>query len=148
MDHTVGTAAKNVGVSAKAIRLWEAKGLLPPAERTKSGYRLFTESDIEVLHFIRRAKTLGLTLPEIKNILDLQRQGTVPCGHVTTLLDERIRDIDRTLADLRALRATLASVRQAARDDQRRGESATVCRIIETHADHDDAAASQRQVEG
>lgn len=132
MERTVGAAARAAGVSAKAVRLWEAKGLLPPAERTEAGYRLFSHRDIEVLHFIRRAKTLGLTLPEIKNILDLQRHGTAPCGQVTKLLDEHIRDIDRTLTDLRALRNTLAAARQAAREDQRRGENATICRIIET----------------
>lgn len=137
MEHTDGAAAGTVGVSAKAVRLWEAKGLLPPAERTQAGYRLFTDHDIEVLRFIRRAKTLGLTLPEIKTVLDLQRQGTAPCGQVIALVDEHIRDIDRTLADLRALRATLTSVRQAAREDQRCGEDATVCRIIETPTDGD-----------
>ncbi|GAB2742421.1 hypoxia response transcriptional regulator [Salinifilum aidingensis] len=141
MVHTVGGAAGIVGVSAKAIRLWEAKGLLPAAERTASGYRLFTDGDIAVLQFIRRAKTLGLTLPEIKNILDLQRRGSVPCDRVTALLDERINDIDRTLVELRALRTTLASVRENARNDQRRGASATVCRIIETPAEHGDAGS-------
>ena len=63
MTHTVGAAAKAVGVSAKAIRIWEAKGLLPPAGRTEAGYRLFTDDDIEILRFIIRAKTLGLTVP-------------------------------------------------------------------------------------
>ncbi|KQH76231.1 MerR family transcriptional regulator [Mycobacterium gordonae] len=143
MSHTVGAAAKAVGVSVKAIRLWEAKGLLPSAERTEAGYRLFTEADIKILDFIRRAKTLGLTLSEIKNILELQRQGAVPCQRVTELLDAHIRDINRTIADLRALRATLASVRQSARDDQRRGETATICRIIETATDSADSRNAQ-----
>lgn len=131
MSMTVGEAAKNAGVSAKAVRLWESKGLLPAAERTESGYRLFTEDDVAILHFIRRAKALGLTLPEIKTILDLQRQGTVPCERVTGLLDEHIRDIDRAVAELKALRRTLTTVRQAAREDHRRGHTATVCRLIE-----------------
>jgi MerR family copper efflux transcriptional regulator len=93
--HTIGEAAKAVGVSAKAIRIWESKGPLPPAGRTAAGYRLFTDEDIEILPFIGRAKTLGLTLPEIKGILDLRRRGTAPCDHVTTLLDAHIRDVDR-----------------------------------------------------
>lgn len=78
MAHTVGAAAKAVGVSAKAIRIWEAKGLLPPAGRTEAGYRLFTDDDIEILRFILRAKTLGLTLSEVKSTLDLHRQGATP----------------------------------------------------------------------
>jgi MerR family copper efflux transcriptional regulator len=130
--HTVGAAAKAIGVSAKAIRIWEAKGLLPPATRTEAGYRLFTDDDIAILRFILQAKTLGLTLPEIKNILDLHRQHTAPCDQVTTLLEKHIRDIDRALTDLRALRTTLAIALQRARSDQRRGRPATVCRIIES----------------
>jgi MerR family transcriptional regulator, copper efflux regulator len=144
MDHTVGDAATTVGVSPKAIRLWEAKGLLAAAERTEAGYRLFTDHDIEILRFIRNAKTLGLTLQEIKNILDLQRHGAAPCDRVTTLLEERIRDIDHSLADLRALRATLATVRQAAREDPRRGHTATIFRIIETPEAHPGPAQAGR----
>lgn len=132
LTHTVGDAADAVGVSAKAIRIWEAKGLLPPAERTQAGYRLFTDHDIAILRFIVRARTLGLTLSEIKDILDLHRQGMAPCEQVTALLDKHIRDIDRAIADLRALRTTLATALQSARSDQRRGQAATVCRIIES----------------
>jgi MerR family transcriptional regulator, copper efflux regulator len=133
--HTVGAAAKAVGVSAKAIRIWEAKGLLPPAGRTEAGYRLFTDDDIEILRFIGRAKTLGLKLPEIKSILDLHRQGTAPCDQVTALLDAHIRDIDRAIAELDALRTTLAAALDGARRDQHQGRAAAVCRIIERSVD-------------
>jgi MerR family copper efflux transcriptional regulator len=136
MAHTVGAAAKAVGVSAKAIRIWEAKGLLPPAGRTEAGYRVFTDGDIEILRFINRAKTLGLTLPEVKSILDLHRQGTAPCEQVTALLDAHISDIDRAIAELRALRTTLSAALQSARHDQHRGRAATVCRIIESSSDN------------
>lgn len=129
---TVGAAAETAGVSAKAIRLWESKGLLPPAERTGAGYRLFTDQDVAVLRFIRQAKALDLSLTEIKDILDLQRDGAAPCHRVTELLDNHIADIDRALVDLRALRRSLTTARRAARDSQRRGEDAVVCRIIET----------------
>ena len=132
VTHTVGDAAKAVGVSAKAIRIWEAKGLLPPAARTQAGYRLFSDYDIAILRFILRARTLGLTLSEIKEILDLHRHGMAPCEQVTALLDKHIRDIDRAIADLRSLRTALAAALQTARSDQRRGRAATVCRIIES----------------
>ena len=76
---TVGKAARAAGLSAKAVRLYEAKGLLPEAPRTESGYRTYTDDDITVLRFIRQAKTLGLSLGEIRDILDLRRGGTTPC---------------------------------------------------------------------
>jgi hypothetical protein len=69
---------------------------------------------------------------KIKDILDLHRQGTAPCDQVTVLLDQHIRDIDRAIADLQSLRASLAAALKAARSDRRRGRAATVCRIIES----------------
>ena len=134
MAMTVGAAAHAAGVSAKAVRLWESKGLLPAAERTEAGYRLFSDTDLDILRFIRRAKTLGLSLPEIKNIVDLQREGSTPCARVTELLDTHLAEIDHTLADLRALRRSLAGARRTARDTARRGEPAMVCHIIENTA--------------
>ena len=127
---TVGKAAQAAGLSAKAVRLYEAKGLLPAAERTESGYRTYTGDDITVLRFIRQAKTLGLSLSEIRDILDLRRGGTTPCRHVVALLDQRIRDIDRTITELRQLRHTLAGTRAHARQHQA-DHTEGVCGIIE-----------------
>jgi MerR family copper efflux transcriptional regulator len=128
---TVGRAAALTGLSAKAIRLYERKGLLPEAERTESGYRLFTADDLDVLHFIRQAKTLDLTLDEIKDVLDLQRGGEQPCVRVTGMLDTHLAEIDQKLTDLRRLRRSLLDARRAATAARRRGSAAVVCRIIE-----------------
>lgn len=114
---TVGEAAKASGLSAKAVRLYETKGLLPPAQRTTAGYRLYTDDDVAVLRFIRRAKTLGLTLAEIGDILAIRRGGTLPCHHVLTVLDQRIADIDRTITELHQLRRTLTRTRDTAAQD-------------------------------
>ncbi len=128
---TIGRAAALTGLSPKAVRLYERKGLLPEAERTESGYRLFTADDLAVLHFIRQAKTLDLTLEEIKDVLDLQRCGEQPCARVTVMLDEHLAEIDRKLADLRRLRRSLLAARRAADTARRGGRDAVVCRIIE-----------------
>lgn len=127
----VGQAAEAVGVTPKAVRLWESKGLLPPAERTPSGYRVFTEEDIEVLRFIRQAKALDLSLDEIADVLDLQRGGAVTCGRVTALLDAHIERLDQTMAELKHLRSTLDRARKTARDGQAQGQEAVICRIIQ-----------------
>ena len=133
--YTVSQATQQAGVTRKAIRTWEDKGLLPPAERTEAGYRLFTAADIAVLTFIRQAKTLGLTLTEIHDILGLQRGGAQPCGRVTQLLDAHIDQIDRAMAELRQLRQTLLGARRAADQTRRAGGDAVVCQIIETSSD-------------
>ncbi|GGL35384.1 Cu(I)-responsive transcriptional regulator [Streptomyces anthocyanicus] len=130
--YTVSQAAEQAGVTRKAIRTWEDKGLLPPAERTEAGYRLFTADDIAVLRFIRQAKTLGLTLSEVGDILALQREGAQPCGRVTQLLDAHIDQIDRTMADLQQLRKALVGAHRTADQARRAGGDAVVCQIIET----------------
>lgn len=133
---TVGRAAALAGLSPKAVRLYEHRGLLPTAERTESGYRLFTADDLDVLHFIRQAKALDLTLDEIKDVLDLQRGGEQTCARVTSLLDEHLAGIDRKLADLRWLRRALRTARRAADTAPGEGRDAVVRRIIE-HAPTD-----------
>ena len=130
---TVGEAARRAGVSPKAVRLYEARGILPPAERTESGYRTYGDRDVELLRFVRRARALGLRLEEIRRILDLQRQGAQPCDAVVRLLERHISDIDRTLTDLKALRRALAGALEGAKTSARQGNDAVVCRIIESN---------------
>ena len=128
---TIGEAAERTGLTRKAIRLYEHKGLLPPARRSNAGYRLYSADDLAVLGFIRRARALDLHLDEIGDILDLQRGGEQPCGHVLGILDTRIAEIDRTIADLSELRQSLSMARKAASADQSRGQHAVVCQLIE-----------------
>jgi MerR family copper efflux transcriptional regulator len=128
---TVGRVADQTGLSAKAIRLYEADGLIDPPERTPAGYRTYTDQTLPVLRFIRQAQALGLSLKEIKRILDLQRQGQQPCELVTDLLDEHLAQVDQRIPDLQALRATLQAARDRADRAAVRGETAVVCRIIE-----------------
>lgn len=128
---TIGDAARAAGVSAKAVRLWEAKGLLPVLARTNAGYRLFTPADVAVLQFIRQAKSLGLTLAEVRDILRQREAGTEPCARVIQLIDARIAEIDRSLAGLRQLRRALQAARHPASPRTRPRAEAAICRIIE-----------------
>lgn len=129
---TVGQAARASGLTPKAIRLYETRGLIEPAERTESGYRTYGPDDVALLTFIRRAKSLGLRLDEIRQIIDLQRGGRQPCTTVLGLVDGRIAEIDNTIAELQALRTTLAAVRRHAKTAMRQGQHAVVCTIIES----------------
>lgn len=127
---TIGQAAKAAGLTRKALRVYEDKGLLPDAQRTTAGYRLYTARDLELLTFIRRARTLGLHLDDIREVIDIRAGGIPPCETVRELLDTRIAEIDATIAELRALRASLATTRQRA-EDCTADNSSTVCPIIE-----------------
>jgi len=127
---TIGEAADAAGVSAKAIRVWEARGLLPHVQRTPAGYRLFDDSDVAVMRFVRQARALGMTLRDIRRIVDLHQAGMTPCACVTHVLDERIGQIDQTINDLTQLRHTMITARQRAADSGQ-GIRAQVCPIIE-----------------
>ena len=129
---TVGQVARRTGLTPKAIRLYESRGLLPVAERTSAGYRTYTDRDIDLLRFVRQAKTLGMRLDEVKEIIDFQQEGAQPCGMVIELVDRRLREIDKTLRDLKALRKGLAKARDTATTSSQRGQAAVVCRIIES----------------
>ncbi|UPT43235.1 MULTISPECIES: heavy metal-responsive transcriptional regulator [Streptomyces] len=127
---TIGQVAQAAGLTRKAVRVYEDKGLLPRAERTPAGYRLYTPDDVELLAFIRQARTLGLHLDDVREVLDIHRGGTPPCDAVRSLLDARIAEVDAAVKDLLALRQTLTETRQAA-DDRPCGEPSTVCSIIQ-----------------
>ncbi|MDX3308149.1 MerR family DNA-binding transcriptional regulator [Streptomyces sp. ME08-AFT2] len=109
---TIGQAAQAAGLTRKAVRIYEAKGLLPRAERSAAGCRLGR----------RRAADV--------HPLGARRGGTAPCDAVCDLLDARIAEIDATITDFLALRQALVETRRTA-DDRPCGEPATVCSIIE-----------------
>lgn len=112
-DHrTIGQAARLAGVSAKSIRLYESRGLLPPAPRSAQGHRLFTQADVETLRFIARAKAAGLQLSEIKTVLELHRDGHTPCEQVRATLGQRLTELDTMLAELSVLRDRIQNLLQ------------------------------------
>jgi MerR family copper efflux transcriptional regulator len=128
--YTSGEAAAAAGLTRKALRVYEQQELLPPAERTANGYRLYSGDDLEVLTFIRRARLLGLTLTDIKTVLGLRREGTRPCATVRGLLDTRISEVDVAIADLLALRRSLVTVREVGEDSE--NSAGSVCSLIES----------------
>ena len=111
---TIGQAAAAAGVTRKAVRVYEAKGLLAPADRTPTGYRLYEQRDVELLTFIRRARTLGLHLDDIRKVLTIRSGGIASCPAVRDMLDERIADIDATVEELLSLRQFLVGTRRRA----------------------------------
>jgi MerR family transcriptional regulator, copper efflux regulator len=132
---TVGQVARMTGLSAKAIRLYELRGLLPTVPRSAVGYRLFDKADIEILRFIRQAKTIGLRLDEIAEVLVLQRSGRAPCERVLSMLDAHLSEIDNTLSDLYAVRSALAEAYAAARASHQPDQQSVICQIIQGSPD-------------
>ncbi|WIM87348.1 MerR family transcriptional regulator [Candidatus Mycobacterium wuenschmannii] len=128
---TIGQAAAAAGLTRKAVRVYEAKGLLPPADRTVTGYRIYDEDDVELLTFIRRARKLGLHLEDIRRIIVIRNGGASPCVAVRDMLDERIIEIDSAVEELLGLRESLINSRRDADDCCAEDRSAAICSAIE-----------------
>lgn len=104
----IGEAAAAVGMTTKTIRFYEDRGLLPPAERSANGYRDYAHDTLSRLEFIRRSQIAGLTLAQIQDILRIRDNGFTPCTHVRDVLGKQLTDLDRQIAELTALRVTVA----------------------------------------
>ena len=127
----IGELAKQTGFSTKAIRYYELLGLLAEPERTDSGYRLYTEKDVERLEFIEKAKHLGFSLEDIRDILILDQQQQRPCVHVLALIDQKLKQVDDVLRDLKAFRQELARLRKESAEQIERLPADAICGIVE-----------------
>ena len=127
MRYTIGQAACAAGVTARAVRLYESLGLIATPSRTEAGYRMFTDEDVDALTFIRSARTLGLPLDAIGEILELSKSAS-PCGLTRALLDDRVSEIDAAIADLQRLRRAITTAQRAAVASP---STATRCAMIE-----------------
>ena len=96
----IGELARQIGVTRKAIRLYEEKGVLPRATRGDNGYRLYGPEAVGALTFVKQAAGLGLTLAEIREIIAIRDGGAPPCSHVRLVLEDKARELDRKLQDL------------------------------------------------
>ena len=106
-DMTIGQAAKSSAVSAKMIRHYESIGLLPKAQRTQSGYRLYDESDVHTLRFIQRARSLGFPLETIRTLLALWRNRRRSSAQVKELSLRHVEDMERKITEMQAMVRTL-----------------------------------------
>lgn len=115
----IGEAAKASGVSAKMIRHYESLGLFPQAARTESGYRQYADRDINTLRFIRHSRDLGFSLEQIRELLGLWQNRSRPSRQVKALAQAHIAELDAKLADLQAMKNTLATLVQCCHGDDR-----------------------------
>ena len=128
----IGELAKATGISAKTIRFYEGEGLIPEPPRTASGYRAYAEPDVARLAFILKAKRLGLSLDEIKGILQLHDLSEPTCVHVRSLLEEKVAQIEKAIQDLLGFKEELESLRdQATTLVDCRPLGGNICSIIE-----------------
>ena len=127
----IGDAARASGVSAKMIRHYESIGLIGAARRTDAGYRVYSAQDVQVLQFIHRARALGFSLDQIRDLLALWQDKGRASADVRALAREHIGELNRKIAEMEAMRRTLERLAASCH-----GDSRSDCPIL------DDLAAS------
>lgn len=128
----IGELAKQAGMTVPAVRFYEGHGLLPKPPRTEAGYRVYADTDLRRLQFIRQAKRLGFSLQEIGRVLRLRERGHCPCHEVIETLEHHLRETDEQLQRLQRFRSELATtLKQWKRDGTREVPGEVICGLIE-----------------
>jgi Cu(I)-responsive transcriptional regulator len=129
MSTTIGEAAARSGVPAKTIRYYEQIGLIGTASRGANQYRSYTDADVAMLRFIGRARRLGFSVQELKQLVALYRDRGRASADVKAIALQHIGRIDRKLAELQTVRAALADLASRCH-----GDSRPECPILEGFA--------------
>jgi len=127
----IGELADTVGLPSQTVRFYERRGLLPEPVRGANGYRIYDESTLTRLNFVRTAQAAGLTLAEIGSIIDLRDDGNVLCTHVASLIDSKLADVRARISGLTILEAELKDlIERSHRLDPADCTDADICHIL------------------
>lgn len=107
---TIGEMAKRSGLTAKMIRHYESLGLLPPAVRSDAGYRHYQEADVQQLRFIRQARELGFSLPQIGELLNLWHDQQRPSSKVKQVAQQHIAVLEQKITELTQMKNALETL--------------------------------------
>ena len=128
----IGELAKLTDTNNETLRFYESKGLLEEPRRTESGYRLYTDQQVDRVRFIVRAKRMGFSLKEISELLSLQvdRQQST-CGEVKELAESKLAAIDEKIAELEKMRAALQQITEACQGGEAPAVYCTILNALE-----------------
>lgn len=118
----IGELARRTHCPAETIRYYEKEGLLPAPVRTESNYRMYNESHVDQLSFIRHCRSLDMTLDEIRALLRLRNQHASGCEEVGLLLDQHLGHVQARIRELEELQTQLQKLRTLCRHEQTTAE--------------------------
>jgi MerR family mercuric resistance operon transcriptional regulator len=125
--YTIGALAKDAGISVETIRFYEKKGLLQQPS-SKNGYRQYKREDVQKIHFIKQIQSLGFTLNEAKEFLDLRIKSNAKCLHIRQKTELKKKEIDKKLRVLKDIKRSLNKLIASCDDGEL---SASECPILE-----------------
>jgi Cu(I)-responsive transcriptional regulator len=125
----IGELGEATATKVETIRYYEQTGLLPPPERTSANYRRYDADHLARLSFIRRSRDLGFSIDQVRALLDLSDDRSRDCRTVDEIATDHLREVDRKIADLQALRAELSRLITSCE-----GGTTAECRILEALA--------------
>lgn len=134
---TIGDLGKATNTKVETVRYYERIGLLPKPVRSSGNYRTYGAAELGRLSFIRRTRDLGFSLDQVRALLGLSDDRTCDCAGIDRIANEHLREVDRKLADLSALRRELKAVIESCD-----GGTVAECRIIEALAPSADGQKS------
>lgn len=115
----IGQAATRGGVSAKMIRHYESIGLLTPAKRTASGYRMYNDKDVHTLRFIKQARNLGFSIEIIKDLVGLWQNQRRNSRRVKELAHSHLREVNERIVELQEIKGALEDLVRHCHGDDR-----------------------------
>lgn len=115
----IGELSKLSGVNAKLIRHYESIGLIPKAARSESGYRKYGETDIHILKFIKRGRSLGFSMKEIKKLISLWRNRSRASSEVKALAVAHVKELEEKISELQGMVDTLKHLARTCQGDHR-----------------------------
>ncbi|KAA0686244.1 Cu(I)-responsive transcriptional regulator [Azospirillum brasilense] len=115
----IGQAAKASSVNAKLIRYYESIGLIPEAGRTASGYRVYTKQEVNILRFVKRARTLGFSIERIQHLVGLWRDKDRASTEVKRVALDHVAELEAKIAEMQAMADTLRELADACHGDHR-----------------------------
>lgn len=126
--------AAEAGVNVQTLRYYERRGLLPEPERSESGYRSYPTQAVRTVRFVKSAQSLGFSLEEIDQLLDLAEGGPDNCDAARTLAEEKVVQLERKIASLTAMRDSLRQLAATCG----RSRDRRLCPIFDAIESHDD----------
>ena len=127
----INELAKEVNLTPKTIRFYEEIGIIPKPERNESNYRIYKHQDIKKIAFVKKSRDLGLSLEEIKNIMNIREKGNYPCGTVIELLENQVVNLEIKIKEMTEFKEKLGNSVVNFKEHFELGKNGNICGLIE-----------------